>query len=164
MPEFMKKFPVPTRNKGGWMQNSDSVFNKFVENLLHVRRHFIKVGQHVQHDMVPLFMIQGLGGRCTCASELPSEKVEVRFIFAYIVMRGQIMHAREVVTIVCCCEVRHLLQNVCLCNGSLDFAFISIFLSKNLQTSLDWIAPTALHGPPPFVPHTGGAKSSAASD
>ena len=29
------------------MQNSDGVFNKFVENLLHVRCHFVKVGQHV---------------------------------------------------------------------------------------------------------------------
>ena len=36
---------------------------------------------------------------------LPSENAEVRFIFASIVTRGWIMHARKVVSIVFCCEV-----------------------------------------------------------
>jgi hypothetical protein len=36
---------------------------------------------------------------------LASKYVEVRFIDAMIVMRGWIMHARQFVTIVSCCEV-----------------------------------------------------------
>ena len=36
---------------------------------------------------------------------LPSENAEVRFIFASIVTRGWIMHARKVVNIVFCCKV-----------------------------------------------------------
>jgi hypothetical protein len=55
--------------------------------------------------MAPLFMSQGLGGQTTCASELPSKNTEVRFIAVIIVMRGWIMHARQFVTIVSCCEV-----------------------------------------------------------
>ena len=45
--------------------------------------------------MAPLFMSQGLGGRTTRASELPSKNAEVRFIVAIIVTRGWIMHARQ---------------------------------------------------------------------
>jgi hypothetical protein len=55
--------------------------------------------------MAPLFMSQGLGGRTTCASELASKYAEVRFIVAIIVTREWIMHARQFVTIVSCCEV-----------------------------------------------------------
>jgi hypothetical protein len=33
-------------------------------------------------------MSQGLGGRTTCASDLPSKNVEVQFIFAIFVTRG----------------------------------------------------------------------------
>jgi hypothetical protein len=54
--------------------------------------------------MVPLFMPQGLSGRTTCASDLASKYVEVRFIAAIIVTRGS-MNARQFVTIVSCCEV-----------------------------------------------------------
>ena len=73
------------------------------------------------------------------------------------------MHVRKVVSIVFCCEAWHLLQNVCLCNGCFNFAYIFTFSLKNLLKSLNWIAPTALHRPP-FVPHMGGAKSNVASD
>ena len=45
--------------------------------------------------------------------------------------RVWIMHARKVVSIVFCCEVWDLLQNVCLCNGSFNFTFIFAFCSKN---------------------------------
>jgi len=93
-------------------------------------------------------MFQGLVGRTTCTSELPSENAKARFIFAGIVTRGWIMHARKVVSIVFCCEVWHLLQNVCLCYGCFNFAFIFTFSSKNLLKSLNWIAPMALHRPP----------------
>ena len=109
-------------------------------------------------------MFQGLVGRTTCTSELPSENAKARFIFAGTVTRGWIMHARKVVSIVFCCEVWHLLQNVCLCNGCFNFAFIFTFSSKNLLTSLNWIAPMTLHMPSPFVLHTGGVESYAASD
>ena len=108
-------------------------------------------------------MFQGLMGRTTCTSELPSKNAKARFISVGIVTRWWIMHTRKVVGIVFCCEVWHLLQNVCLCNGCFNFAFIFTFSSKNLLTSLNWIAPTALHRPP-FVLHTGGAESYAASD
>ena len=108
-------------------------------------------------------MFQGLVGHTTCTSKLPSENAKARFISVGIVTRWWIMHTRKVVGIVFCCEVWHLLQNVCLCNGCFNFAFIFTFSSKNLLTSLNWIAPTALHSPP-FVLHTGGAESYAASD
>jgi hypothetical protein len=55
--------------------------------------------------MVALFMSQGLGGRTTYAFELASKYAEVRFISIIIVTRGWIMHARQFVTIVSCCEV-----------------------------------------------------------
>ena len=61
------------------MEDSDKgVCNKLIENLLHIRLHFVKVQQHIQHDSVPLIMPQGLGARCAFLSELPFEKVEVR--------------------------------------------------------------------------------------
>jgi hypothetical protein len=50
-------------------------------------------------------MCQGLGGRATCASELASKYAKVRFIVSIIVTRGWIMHARQFVTIISCCEV-----------------------------------------------------------
>jgi len=59
------------------MKNNDGIWNKFIENLLHVWLDFVKVVQHIKHDTTPLFRFQGLGGRSTCASELPSEKSEV---------------------------------------------------------------------------------------
>ena len=93
-------------------------------------------------------MFQGLVGRTTCTSELPSKNAKARFISVGIVTRWWIMHTRKVVGIVFCCEVWHLLQNVCLCNGCFNFGFIFTFSSKNLLTSLNWIAPTALHRPP----------------
>ena len=93
-------------------------------------------------------MFQDLVGRITCTSELSSENVEVRFMFASIVTRGWIIHAMKVVRIVFCCEVLHLLQSVCLCNGSFNFAFIFTFYLKNLLTSLNWIALMALHRSP----------------
>ena len=93
-------------------------------------------------------MIQGLDGRYTCTSELTSEKTEVRVIFPSIVMRRWVMHARKIVSIVFWCEVWHLLQNICLCGGSFNFTFIFAFSSKDLLTSLNWIAPTVLHGTP----------------
>jgi hypothetical protein len=55
--------------------------------------------------MAPVFMSRGLGGQTTCASELASKYAEVRFIATIIVMRGWIMHSRQFVTIVSCCEV-----------------------------------------------------------
>ena len=58
------------------------------------------------------------------------------------------MNAWKLRTIVFSCEVWHLLENICLCNGSFDFAFIFTFCTKNLLTSLDWIAPTIRHRPP----------------
>ena len=103
-------------------------------------------------------MTQGLEGLTTCTSKLPSEKAEVRFIFAHIVARGWIMHAGKVVTIVTCCEVWHLLQNVCLCYGCFNFSFIFTFSLKNLLKSLNWIAPTALHRPPPIRASYGRCK------
>ena len=105
-PGFIKKFPTPSPVKTYCMHG---VSNKFIENLLYVRLHFVKVGQHIKHDMAPLLIRQGLGGRTTCGSEWTSEKAEVRLIVASIVTGRWIMHARKVVTIVCCCEVRHLL-------------------------------------------------------
>ena len=132
------------------MRNSVTTYrNKGVENLPNERLHLDKVGQHIQHDTAPLFIFQLLSGRCTCASELPLEKAELRFIFASIVTRGWIMHARkEVRFVVFLCEGSHLLPNGFLCNGSLNFGLISTFCSNSLQTSLDWIAPPGLHGPP----------------
>ena len=93
-------------------------------------------------------MFQFLLCRTTCTSKLSSKKAKARFNFAVIVTRRWIMHARKVVSIVFCCEVWHLLQNLCLYNGCFNFAFIFTFSSKNLLTSLNWIAPTALHRPP----------------
>ena len=101
MPVVIKKFPITMRNK----RVGYHIFNKFVVNLLHVRLHFGKVGQHIVHDSVPLFMSQCLGFPITYTSKLPSEKAEVPFIFARIVARGWIMHAGKVVTIVTCCKV-----------------------------------------------------------
>jgi hypothetical protein len=66
------------------MQNNDGVWNKFVENLPHVWLHFVKVVQQIKRDNAPLFRFHGLGGQSTCASELPSEKAKVRFIFTSI--------------------------------------------------------------------------------
>ena len=60
------------------MEDSDGVCNKLIENLPQIRVHFVKVQQHIQHDSVPLIILQGLGARCACASELPFEKAEVR--------------------------------------------------------------------------------------
>jgi hypothetical protein len=100
-----QEIPYNNEKQESWIPNSDSVFNKFVVNLLHVRLHFGKVGQHIVHDSAPLFMSQCIGFPITCTSELPSEKAEVRFIFGSIVSRGWIMHAGKVVTIVHCCEV-----------------------------------------------------------
>ena len=100
-----QEIPYNNEKQESWIPNSDNIFNKFVVNLLHVRLHFGKVGQHIVHDSAPLFMSQCLGFPITCTSELPSEKAEVRFIFASIVARGWIMHAGKVVTIVTCCEV-----------------------------------------------------------
>ena len=59
-----------------------------------------KVGQHIQHDSVPLLNIHGLDGRGTCTSELPSEKAEVGVSFYIIAMVGWIMHARKIVNMV----------------------------------------------------------------
>ena len=61
---------------------------------------FEKVGRHILHDSAPLLMIQGLDGRYTCTSDLPSEKTKVRVIFPSIVMRRWVMHARKIVSIV----------------------------------------------------------------
>ena len=59
------------------------------------------------------------------------------------------MHAmKEVRLVVFLCEGSHLLPNGFLCNRSLNFGLISTFCSNSLQTSLDWIAPMVLHGPP----------------
>ena len=93
-------------------------------------------------------MVQGLVPRITCTSKLSSEDAETRFIIASIVTRGWIMHAGKIVTIVFGCEVWHLLQNIWLCNRSFNFTFIFAFCSKDLLTSLNWIAPTVLHKPP----------------
>jgi hypothetical protein len=61
------------------MEDSDKgACNKLIENLLHIRLHFVKVQQHIQHDSAPLIMLQGLGARCPCLFELPFEKAEVR--------------------------------------------------------------------------------------
>ena len=121
------------------MRNSVMAYrNKGVENLPNERLHLDKVGQHIQHDTMPLFIFQLHSGRCTCASELPLEKAELRFIFASNVTRGWIMHARkEVRFVVFLCEGSHLLPNGFLCNESLNFSFISTFFAKGLQTSLD---------------------------
>ena len=100
-----QEIPYNKEKQESWIPNSDNIFNKFVVNLLHVRLHFEKVGQHIVHDSVPLFMSQCLGFPITCTSELPSKKTKVRLIFASIVARGWIMHAGKVVTIVTCCEV-----------------------------------------------------------
>ena len=100
-----QQIPCTDKKQGCWMQKSYGVCNKFVENLPQIRFHFVKVGQHVEHDLAPLFIAQGLWGRCTCPPAWPFEKVEGRFIFVLVVMRGWIMHARKVLIIVCCCEV-----------------------------------------------------------
>jgi hypothetical protein len=81
---------------------------------------------HIHHDSVPLFMLQVLMSHNTCSSELPSEKVEFRFIFVGIVSRGWIMHAWKGVSIVFSCEVCHLLGTICLSNGSFNFVFFYI--------------------------------------
>jgi len=75
------------------------------ENLPYVWLHLGKVGQQIKHDMAPLFIVQSLVHRITCTSKLPSENAEARFIIASIVMRGWIMHARKLLTIVFSCEV-----------------------------------------------------------
>jgi len=103
-------------------------------------------------------MFQFLLCRTTCTSKLSSKKAKAWFNFWVIITRGWIMHARKVVSIVICCEVWHLLQNVCLCNGCFNFAFIFTFSSKNLLTSLNWIAPTTLHRPPPIRASYGRCK------
>ena len=93
-------------------------------------------------------MVQGLIPRITCTFKLSSENAETRFVIASIVMRGWIMHDRKVVTIIFGCEVWHLFRNIWLCNWSFNFVFIFAFRSKNLLTSLNWIAPMVLHSPP----------------
>ena len=93
-------------------------------------------------------MIQGLDVSYTCTSELTSERTEVRVIFPSIVMRRWDMLTRKIVSIVFWCEVWDLLQNVCLCDGSFNFAFVFAFSSKDLLTSLNWIAPTVLRWTP----------------
>jgi hypothetical protein len=130
IPEVMNKFPVPTWNKGlheeqWWCIETSSLRTYPMYDTTSSRF------QHIYHDAAPLFMCQGLSGRYTCASELPSEKAKVWFIFVSIVTRGRIMHARKVLGVIFFYEVWHL-QNVCLCNGSLNFPFISIFFANSL--------------------------------
>jgi hypothetical protein len=99
--------------------------NKYVENLLDVWKHFLKVFQHIHHDSAPLFMLQVFMSHNTCSSELPSDEAEFLFIFVGIVTRGWILHAWKGVSIVFSCEVCHLLGTICLSNGSFNFVFVS---------------------------------------
>jgi len=75
------------------------------DNLPHVWPHLGKVGQKKKHDMAPLFIVQSLVPRIACTSKLPLENAEARFIIASIVMRGWIMHARKLLTLVFSCKV-----------------------------------------------------------
>ena len=60
------------------MEDSDKgVCNKLIENLLHIRLHFVKVQQHIQHDSAPLIIPQGLGARSACPAKLTFEKAEI---------------------------------------------------------------------------------------
>ena len=60
------------------MQDSDDVYNKMTENLLLIRNALIKVQQQVDHDSVPLIMLQVLVVPCASSFEIPFEKAEVR--------------------------------------------------------------------------------------
>jgi hypothetical protein len=73
MPVFSKKFPAPTSNKVVGCKKSYGVCNKFVENLPLILVNFVKVHQHVEHDLAPLFIGQDLFGRSTCSPSLPFE-------------------------------------------------------------------------------------------
>ena len=126
------------------MQNSLYSRKQFVENLLYVRLDFHQVRQHIHHDSAQLFIEQGLRSRTTCTSKLPFEQAEVRFIFGFIVTSEWIVHAWKGFTIVFCCVVRDLIQNVCFCNGSFYFAFDS----KDFLLSLNQVAPMSLYRPP----------------
>ena len=105
MPVLIKKFSAPTSNKVVGCRKDDWLCNKFVENLPLILVDFVKVRQHVEHDLAPLFIAQGLCGRSTCSPAWPFEKAKGRFILVLVVPSGWIMHARKVLIIVCCCEV-----------------------------------------------------------
>ena len=68
MPLLTNKFPVPKRINRVWYRIVTSYWNKFVENLLNEWHNLDKVGEHIYRDSAPLFWIQSLGGRSTCAA------------------------------------------------------------------------------------------------
>ena len=65
MPVLVKKLPTPTSNKVVGCRKDDWLCNKFVENLPLILVDFVKVRQHVEHDLVPLFIGQELFGCST---------------------------------------------------------------------------------------------------
>ena len=78
-PAFINIFPRKTIDKGGRIDRSRTVayVKSLIENLLLIRNAFLKV-QQVDHDSVPLIMLQVLVGPCASSSEISSEKAEVR--------------------------------------------------------------------------------------
>jgi hypothetical protein len=58
MPVLVKKFPAPPSNKVVGCRKVDWLCNKQVEHLPLIHVDFVKVRQHVERDLAPLFIGQ----------------------------------------------------------------------------------------------------------
>ena len=95
------ELPCTTEEGQGWMQRMDRTLElNECQEFTVCTAPLGKVGQHIQHDSVPILNIHGLDGCGTCTSKLPSEKAEVGVSFCIIAMIVWIMHARKIVNIV----------------------------------------------------------------
>jgi hypothetical protein len=67
-----------------------------------------------------------------------------------IVMKEWILLSGNIVIIVLCCEVLHLLVKLCLGYGCVNLVFVAPFFTKLLHLSLRRVLLTELHRPPLF--------------